>query len=214
MRRATFSDEPVDYAAVGATQSNELMRYPPIGFQPFQTAVRLGSGTERFELATAQVMTWQVQAGAGFVIDDVHEGTGVQYTGVVFDDDGTPTSTVLSPNEHRFSPAGDPFITAGMTAKLTYRFGPFRIASPVRVVYVIEEPKRHGFACGTLPGHPQSGEMSFVVEHRDDNTVWLVLRAFSRPGNWFYRLFSPALKAQQKRIFTKFQRSLLPGRVR
>ncbi len=213
MRRATFSDVPVTYAAVGATQSGELMKYPPVGFKPFETAVRLGSGTERFETATAQVMTWQVQSGAGFVIDDIHEGTGVQYTGVVFDDDGTPTNTVLSPNEHHFSPDGTPFITAGMTATLTYRIGPVRIASPVRVVYVVDEPKRHGFACGTLPGHPQSGEMSFVVEHRDDNTVWLVLRSFSRPGTGFYKLVAPILKLQQGRIFKRFQRSLLPGRV-
>ena len=29
MRRGTFKDETVDYAAVGATQAPDLMRYPP-----------------------------------------------------------------------------------------------------------------------------------------------------------------------------------------
>ena len=29
---------------------------------------------------------------------------------------------------------------------------------PCRVVYVIDEPERAGFAYGTLPGHPETGE--------------------------------------------------------
>jgi uncharacterized protein (UPF0548 family) len=34
--------------------------------------------------------------------------------------------------------------------------GPIRV--PCRVVYVLDEPERRGFAYGTLPGHPESGE--------------------------------------------------------
>lgn len=32
--------------------------------------------------------------------------------------------------------------------------GPFRLNAPCRVVYIIDEPNRQGFAYGTLPGHP------------------------------------------------------------
>lgn len=32
--------------------------------------------------------------------------------------------------------------------------GPFRLNAPCRVVFVIDEPSRKGFAYGTLPGHP------------------------------------------------------------
>lgn len=33
----------------------------------------------------------------------------------------------------------------------------FGLTIPCRVVYVIDEPDRRGFAYGTLPGHPESG---------------------------------------------------------
>ena len=39
-------------------------------------------------------------------------------------------------------------------------FGPLR--APCRVVYVIDEGDRRGFAYGTLPGHPESGEELFA----------------------------------------------------
>jgi len=40
----------------------------------------------------------------------------------------------------------------------------FGIHSPCRVVYLVREPTRQGFAYGTLPGHPERGEESFVIE--------------------------------------------------
>jgi uncharacterized protein (UPF0548 family) len=36
--------------------------------------------------------------------------------------------------------------------------GPFTVSASCRVVYIIDEPDRQGFAYGTLPGHPESGE--------------------------------------------------------
>lgn len=69
-------------------------------------------------------------------------------------------------------------------------FGPIRI--PCRVVYVLDEPDRAGFAYGTLPGHPESGEELFSVELRPDGAVVAVVAAFSRPGRWYSRLGSPS----------------------
>ncbi len=34
----------------------------------------------------------------------------------------------------------------------------YRAASPCRVVYEVERPDARGFAYGTLPGHPATGE--------------------------------------------------------
>ena len=48
---------------------------------------------------------------------------------------------------------------------------------PVLIVYVIDEPGRMGFAYGTTAEGPESGEESFIVEHRDDDTVWLTIRS-------------------------------------
>ncbi len=39
------------------------------------------------------------------------------------------------------------------------------LKAPCRVVYVIDQPDVRGFAYGTLPGHPESGEERFVVRH-------------------------------------------------
>lgn len=48
---------------------------------------------------------------------------------------------------------------------------PFALNVPCRVVYLIDESDRQGFAYGTLPGHPESGEETFVVQRTDDDTT-------------------------------------------
>ncbi len=69
-----------------------------------------------------------------------------------------------------------------------------------RIVYVIDEPRRFGFAYGTLPAHAERGEERFVVEWLDDETVWYDLRAFSRPKHLLARLAYPLTRAYQRRF--------------
>ena len=69
-----------------------------------------------------------------------------------------------------------------------------------RIVYVIDEPRRFGFAYGTLPGHAECGEERFLVEHLADDTVWYDLRAFSRPRQWLARVGAPIARAYQHRF--------------
>lgn len=214
MRRTSFTDQPVTYGSVGGTQAADLLYYPPKGYKPLERTVRLGSGEERFESATAALMSWGVQRGSGIRVTDVHEGTGVQYEGIEYAEDGTPRGM----REHRvteqvFTDDGTPYIQNGMTAVLKIPFGPFRVSAPCRVVYVVDEPHRRGFAYGTLKGHPESGEEAFLVEQREDGTVWFVVRAFSRPSNAFYRLGYPVLRTMQKRFTKRYLRSLLPARA-
>lgn len=59
--------------------------------------------------------------------------------------------------------------------------GSLAVEAPVRVVYLVDEPHRKGFAYGTLPGHPESGEEAFVVELHDGGAVTFAITAFSRP---------------------------------
>jgi uncharacterized protein (UPF0548 family) len=59
-----------------------------------------------------------------------------------------------------------------------------------RVVYVINEPDRVGFAYGTLPGHAESGEESFVLDRREGQVNFTV-RAFSKPASRLSRLGGP-----------------------
>ncbi|MDQ1609143.1 MAG: hypothetical protein QOE16_1875 [Microbacteriaceae bacterium] len=214
MRRSTFTDQPVTYGAVGGTQAADLLYYPPTGYRPLERAVRLGSGEERFQIATESLMSWGVQRGSGIRVTDVREGTGVQYAGVIFNEDGSPAKL----QEHRtsetvFADDGTPYILDGMTAVLKIPVWPLTFSAPLRVVYVIDDKDRVGFAYGTLHGYPVSGEEAFIVEHRADDSVWLTFRAFSRPSAWYYRLAAPILRFQQWRFTRRYLRALLPARA-
>lgn len=61
-----------------------------------------------------------------------------------------------------------------------------------RIVYVMNEPgavTRYGFAYGTLAEHVERGEERFLIEwHREDDSVWYDLSAFSQPRFWMVKL--------------------------
>ena len=69
-----------------------------------------------------------------------------------------------------------------------------------RVVYVINEPRRFGFAYGTLPDHVERGEERFLVEWLDDDSVWYDILAFSRPQHPLVKLASMLARRLQKRF--------------
>ncbi|CCQ16855.1 putative uncharacterized protein [Rhodococcus sp. AW25M09] len=80
--------------------------------------------------------------------------------------------------------------TAVPDAVVVLTLGPIRI--PCRVVYVIDEANRQGFAYGTLDGHPEAGEELFHIDYSPtDETVTAHISAFSRPGRWYTRLAGP-----------------------
>jgi uncharacterized protein (UPF0548 family) len=99
-------------------------------------------------------------------------------------------------------------VTEGASA--TLRIGPrlLGVRAPVRVVHVIDEPGRKGFAYGTLPGHPESGEESFVVEQWPDGAVTIEIRAFSRPASLLARLGGPATRAVQRHVTERYLAAL------
>jgi len=68
----------------------------------------------------------------------------------------------------------------------------FYSLSSCRIVYVIDESGRYGFAYGTLSQHAECGEERFTVEyHSDTDEVWYDIYAFSRPGHWMVHLGYP-----------------------
>lgn len=105
-------------------------------------------------------------------------------------------------------PAGTPGAQAGTDYVLTAALGPFTLREPVRVVAVVDDPARVGFAYGTLEGHPVSGEEAFVV-HRDvEGAVWLTLRSLTRPGRGVWRLVFPAVLVAQRWYRWRYLRAL------
>lgn len=96
----------------------------------------------------------------------------------------------------------------GTVVRTTLRFGPVRFVAPCRVVYVVDEPRRRGFAYGTLPGHPETGEEAFVVTHQPDDSVTLTVVSFSRPATTLTRLGSPVVRAVQEYVARRYLRAL------
>ncbi|MFD8701974.1 DUF1990 family protein [Kitasatospora sp. NPDC059648] len=66
-----------------------------------------------------------------------------------------------------------------------------RLVIPCRVVWTEAGPDRIGFAYGTLPGHPECGEESFLVSMDAEGEVWFEVAAFSRLSAWYARLGRP-----------------------
>jgi uncharacterized protein (UPF0548 family) len=83
------------------------------------------------------------------------------------------------------------------------------LRAPCRVVYVLDEPDLRGFAYGTLPGHPESGEERFAVR-RDPVTsaVFAEVSAFSRPVAWWIKAGGPVAKASQRIIAKRYLRAV------
>jgi uncharacterized protein (UPF0548 family) len=96
----------------------------------------------------------------------------------------------------------------GDSVLLGIPFGPFHVTAPARVVYVVDDLNRKGFAYGTLPGHPESGEESFIVEQTEDGSVWLEISAFSRPANALWWIVYPVLRLSQLYYTRRYFESL------
>lgn len=71
------------------------------------------------------------------------------------------------------------------------------VDAPVRIVDVVDEDDRRGFAYGTLPGHPEEGEEAFVLSIADDGVVRFTVDAFSRPASRLARLGGPLTSTAQ-----------------
>ena len=95
---------------------------------------------------------------------------------------------------------GEASIVDGTTvAVVAHHFG-FWSLNACRIVYVFGEPRRFGFAYGTLPAHVERGEERFMVEWCTDDSVWYDILAFSRPNHWLVRLGYPITRRLQKRF--------------
>jgi uncharacterized protein (UPF0548 family) len=96
----------------------------------------------------------------------------------------------------------------GTDVLLRARIGPMRLAVPCRVVYIVDESGRRGFAYGTLDGHPESGEESFVIRRDEGGAVSVVITAFSRPATRLARAAGPLGRAVQHQITGRYLRAL------
>lgn len=78
------------------------------------------------------------------------------------------------------------------------------VRAPCRVTAVVDEPDRRGFTYGTLPGHPEAGEESFVLERRADGSAQFLIAAYSRPATRLARLAGPLGSATQRYLTSRY----------
>jgi uncharacterized protein (UPF0548 family) len=95
-------------------------------------------------------------------------------------------------------PLNAPVVTGQVVASRIHHFG-FWSLNACRVVYTIEDPRRFGFAYGTLQDHAECGEERFSVEWQPDDSVWFHILAFSKPRS-LARLGAPLARRLQKRF--------------
>jgi uncharacterized protein (UPF0548 family) len=96
---------------------------------------------------------------------------------------------------------------AAVGSEVIVGMGPVRV--PCRVVYVVDERDRRGFAYGTLPGHAESGEELFVVRYNPaTDEVHAEVTAFSRHATWWSRLGSPVTSVAQRIVTDRYLRAL------
>jgi uncharacterized protein (UPF0548 family) len=86
----------------------------------------------------------------------------------------------------------------GVSVVVRLGVGPLRVAAPCRIVWTREEERYAGWAYGTLPGHPLSGEESFVVHRDEEDDVWLTVTLFSRAATAPARLAGPLVRVFQR----------------
>ena len=90
-----------------------------------------------------------------------------------------------------------PIASGSMVAVLARHLG-FWSLHVVRIVYVIDEPRKYGF--GTLAEHAESGEEWFGVEQREDDSVWYEVLAFSREKHALAKIGYPFARSLQRKF--------------
>jgi uncharacterized protein (UPF0548 family) len=154
-----------------------------VGYRAYERSEFVANGSAVWDFASAEVLRWGVKTRSGFCV----EARSPSAIGV-----------------------DRPMVVAGDRYWLVARLGPLRVREPVLVVAVVDKPDRKGFAYGTLAGHPVSGEEAFVVDRREDGSVWLTIRSLTRPASGPWRAAYPAALLAQRWYRRRYFRALRP----
>ena len=96
---------------------------------------------------------------------------------------------------------------AGAVVLMRLGIGPLAVRIPCRVVYVVDEPGRVGFAYGSLPGHPERGEELFLLQRGDLGSVTFTVAAFSEPATLLARAGGIATRWAQDQMTSRYLRA-------
>jgi len=94
-------------------------------------------------------------------------------------------------------------VLRGTTVALALPLVGVHVLAACRIVAVVDEPDRFGFAYGTLRSHPERGEEAFIVS-REGESVTFRISAFSRPADALVRIGEPVARRVQRRVTLGF----------
>jgi uncharacterized protein (UPF0548 family) len=209
-RRATFRDEAVTYAAVGATSAPDVLAYPPRGFRASATSWHIGSGEQRFEWCEENLLSWRMIDAAGFRLEHVERSTEGGYAGA----GATAFHTNTTTGEAVYAADGRGFITPGDVVTILWGRTGKRRERHFRVVAVTRELNVVSVSLGTLDAEPFVGEFLIGIEFRDDQTVWSRVIQVVAPGSSrSSRLLFPLILLILSRVRSRIARGLNPARV-
>jgi uncharacterized protein (UPF0548 family) len=109
---------------------------------------------------------------------------------------------------------GEAPVEVGYTVAVLARHYGFWSLNAARIVYLIEESseevERFGFGYGTVSGHAERGEERFLIErHREDDSVWYNVLAFSRPNHPLAWPGFPLARLLQRRFARDSKRAMV-----
>jgi uncharacterized protein (UPF0548 family) len=108
-----------------------------------------------------------------------------------------------------FRVMGEPIAALGVDNELVFRCAGLSVREPVRVVGVVDQPSRRGFAYGTRFGHPVSGEEAFIVHRDEADAVWLTIRSVTMPAPGWRTAGFPIFLIAQRALRRRYLRSLV-----
>lgn len=180
----------------------------PDGYRHFESAYFVGHGTDTFERCAEELLHWEVKIRSGFDIEvdvgDVLVGSADTVSRAA----GAESTADVDARADGVRPGRPPRVEPGQEPTIGVRLGPFRLPEPSRVIDVFEAEDRCGFTYGTKPGHPITGEESFILIRTADDRVFLVLRSVSRAGLGIWRLGEPFVRFAQIIYRRRYGRAL------
>jgi uncharacterized protein (UPF0548 family) len=132
------------------------------------------------------------------------------YSGVSFDEEGNALAPSRTEADQRFDADGTPFVGAGTNVHVRGRIGGLRADAELRVIFVVEETRRVGFALGTVGSSVVRGEESFMVDWLPNDEVWFTVRAFDAPAATTYRMMKGLVRRRRRQLFTRYLQAISP----
>ncbi len=213
MRRGNSGGTPVSYASVGMTQRPDIIAFPPEGFSGAESSWRIGSGAVRYAQAQDALFTWGAQRAAHLTVEVLEEGDPSGYQGLEFDNFGIAHRDAEASSEISYASDGTAFLQPGTVVRLSGLWTPVEDSRDFRVIYVMRESRRCGFALGTLDEVPVSGEEFFGIEWRPDDSVWAIVRTVtSIPASRWRWALAPLIRLRQRMQLRANVRALSPAR--